>query len=394
MISLFRDIADSIRSRPGKTILSFTAIGTGMTVLVILFAMMAGLREKSRLLLTELGADVFAVLPASAAEAGLTLRQANLLAANMPRAVVAPVKNFSFRVPPMKEPFDVLASENRFNLLQHRPLVRGRTLDESDSAGLARNAVVTEQFERMSDCRMGDILLLGSVPFRVVGVVRSLEHNASRDISKPRLRIGSASVFIPLTTAHACFSRRQGNDAPLDAILVKNPPDLSMEATLTVCTHLLEAPAPGSMPVSFLTPDELLHKVRRLQAALSIGVGGVILLCVLLGGTTLASLMVAGVKERTMEIGLRRALGATPLDIALLFLAEGCFVCGTAAMAGIMIALPVLLVWPDSLPLSARLTWIGWIGPLLLAILLGALSALIPARQASAISPASALRND
>ena len=95
-----------------------------------------------------------------------------------------------------------------------------------------------------------------------------------------------------------------------------------------------------------------------------------------------------------MEIGLRRALGATAGQVALLFVLESCLVTGMAAVAGTVAA--ALLLWFTQYRFAAPVEMNGaaLILPILASLLLGFAFSYWPARMAARVSPAEALRND
>jgi putative ABC transport system permease protein len=120
----------------------------------------------------------------------------------------------------------------------------------------------------------------------------------------------------------------------------------------------------------------------------------VALLCLALGGTTLMSLMLANVRDRIPEIGLRRSLGAMPSDIAMLFVAEGCLVTAGASAAGIAAAGAVAALGAGAFPAPVTLGGTAVLIPALASVGLGAIFSWWPARMAARLPPAEALRND
>jgi putative ABC transport system permease protein len=120
----------------------------------------------------------------------------------------------------------------------------------------------------------------------------------------------------------------------------------------------------------------------------------VALLCLILGGATLMTLMMANIRDRIAEIGLRRALGAMPGDIASLFVIEACVITGSASLAGTVTAALLIVLGRGHTTLVFDLNIITLATPVIISLLLGVVFSYIPARMASHISPADALRND
>lgn len=121
-------------------------------------------------------------------------------------------------------------------------------------------------------------------------------------------------------------------------------------------------------------------------------VGGVSLLSLVLGGTVLMSMMVANIRDRVAEIGLRLALGAARHEIALLFVVEAAVVTAIAGVVGTLGAHLIMFLLRQYIPVPVAFGAASWFIPLAIAMLVGIVSAYFPARSAAKIEPAQALR--
>jgi putative ABC transport system permease protein len=123
--------------------------------------------------------------------------------------------------------------------------------------------------------------------------------------------------------------------------------------------------------------------------ALFLGLGAVALL---VGGLGIANVMLMAVLERRSEIGLRRALGATRGHIVGQFLAEALLLASFGGIAGVLLGAAVSAAYATSQGWLVALPWIGVVGGIGLAVVMGAVAGLYPAIRAARTAPTEALR--
>jgi ABC-type antimicrobial peptide transport system permease subunit len=104
------------------------------------------------------------------------------------------------------------------------------------------------------------------------------------------------------------------------------------------------------------------------------------------------SLMVANVRDRVTEIGLRRALGATRNDISFMFIYEAFLISGTAAVMGIVVTHLLLLLFKNAIPVPLKMGITSMFLPFAAAVILSICFSYWPAKLAARIEPAEALR--
>jgi len=398
MIRLLRDIGEGIRSQPGRTGLSFLAIMLGSLTLAVLTAVLNGLAAKSQRMLREFGGQVVALLaPADnggARAPSLTADTADLLARNLPEAVVSAARHYEAFAPGSTRPFAIVAADPNLARVRGWRMLQGRFLDTGDVQRRERHAVLSDGLSRGGFAHVGDWITLGGVRFQVIGVVDSSGTALVGAVDSPLVATGERVAYVPLTMIPVWLNERTEPGRAVDAVWIRLPDGAPFDRGRARIARLLAAPGWGAGGVTWVTPETILRGVRRLQRTIDLSVGSITLLTLLLGGITLMSLMVANVRERVTEIGLRRALGATPWDIAALFVVEACLLTLTAAAAGAAAAQWLLgraLAVPEiPLLLDARV----WLVPLAAALVVGVLFSYIPARMAARISPAAALRSE
>ena len=389
------DVWDGLRTRRLRTGLSLVALALGMTALTAVLAIVGGLRAKSADLIRELGVQVFAVVPPGASAGGapspLTEADLDLLRSNLPTCDVTGFAHFQTAAPGVDAPVAVLASDERLCAVRQWRVVSGRNLDGDDCRHNERYAVLTAELQHRLGCTLGQTVTLLNVPFTVVGVIAT--GNGALDLAENRAALAPPlCAVVPRGAARLWQTQNQVRQHALDAIFVRVAAAPEMERMALAAQRVLDGPDRHAGDLGWITPATLVRDLRRFQLIVTLIAGSIGTLCLLLGGVTLMSLMVANVRERLNEIGLRRALGATPRDVAGLFLLEGWLVTGLAAAAGTRTACLLLrgaalfVAVPYELGAATLLT------PLIAALGLGAVSSYEPARLAARVAPAEALR--
>jgi len=393
--ALLRDVWDGIRVQPGRIGLSFMAIGVGITALTVLVAVLGGLQQRSEQMLQEFGADVFALVQKkSGGRKRLRREHVDMLAVNLPHCVVTGIRKQRVPTYGTAKEVEVIMTDAQFLNVRQWPLVSGRFLDARDIRARQRSLVVSRALSRKWNWNPGDTVSLKETPFTVVGVVDPGGGLLEVEEADSSASLGDQVVFVPAEIPTYWLDRIDITPDAVHALFVRVERSGEFDASLKKAQRLMAQPEYEVKGLEWITPDTLLKRIRRLQQTIRLTVGSIAMLCLVLGGTTLMSLMVANVRDRVSEIGLRRALGATPWDVASLFLLEACLVTGVAGIAGSLITHIILSLLQGRFPVPLRLGWISMLLPLMVSILLGAIFSYAPARAAAHVAPSEALRND
>jgi ABC-type antimicrobial peptide transport system permease subunit len=343
-----------------------------MTSLTILLAVMGGLRQKSRD--EDMGANVFVILPGEKTEVidgELNLDKREMLSASLDSTSVAAARTYSLRVANFAQPVRVFAVEDAYFSIHDTSPSAGRLLDDFDHTRAARVAVVSDTLAYEANWQLGQSIYLGQALFTIVGIIERPGTALEKETSD--------KSFVP--------------DDTVDLIEVKAKGSSELEATVAAARRLLVGRS-DTDPYTWITPASILKNVTRLEQIIGLTAGSVAILCLVLGGTTLMSLMVANVRDRILEIALRQTIGATPREIAALFVVESCIVTLCGSIVGISFALILISLSSGHFTLPIHLGPGGVLIPLLTAVAMGMCFSYLPAKMAMAITPAEALRND
>ena len=271
--------------------------------------------------------------------------------------------------------------------LRNFEVERGRAIVDADGTELRRVAVVGPFVrERLSGARslVGKTLRLGGVPFSVVGELRA--KGAGSDGSNL-----DDQILIPFATAIRRFENVES--ASMLLVQAREPeamrPAMDAVRGLLRVAHYLE---PGARDDFDMLETIRQNAAREMSGRWMRGLARILMIVTLaLGAVGVFAVIYLNVKERTGEIGLRMALGATRTSIAMLFLVEACLLSLLGGVAGLGIG--TLLVFA----LRAATAWTIAIdtGAVLLALFVsgatGLVCSLVPAWRASLVMPARTL---
>jgi putative ABC transport system permease protein len=217
--------------------------------------------------------------------------------------------------------------------------------------------------------------------FTVVGILDPIELAPNIDRSA-LIGLPIAATLFEAEESPTLIYARTNEDLPDD--------QARFDATRTIIAATIAPQAPSEVAVS--RPSDLLQARSSTEAAftgLLLGLGAVALL---VGGVGIANVMVISVIERRIEIGVRRALGATKRHIRLQFIVESALLSLLGGIAGVVIGATITAGyansrgWVISVPVSALALGVC------AALIIGALAGLYPAARAASLDPAEAVR--
>jgi putative ABC transport system permease protein len=380
-------VANKLRS-------SLTMLGVviGVAAVVVLVALGAGAKHEVEQQVEGLGSNIIIVVPgkfelgSAPSISRLTLDDVGLLGRVVgdERRIAVSVASGETVSVGRRERFVTVngVNENVPNVFD-RPLARGEYISQSDVDTRRRVAVLGSDVARRV---FGDVDPLGrqvsiaGVRFRVIGVFEKVgsTFGVERD----------SEVHIPVTAAQRLF----GVDR-IDALAVKAPRADDVEPLQDELTAALRDKYDGE-EFSAVTQTQILGTIGRILALLTLVLSAIAAISLLVGGVGVSNIMLVSVRERTREIGLRKALGARQRDILLQFLIEAVLLCTVGGLIGIGLGVGSSVLVAAASPLPAVISW--W-SPLLafsVSAAVGVFFGVAPARRAGRLDPVVALRTE
>jgi macrolide transport system ATP-binding/permease protein len=271
-------------------------------------------------------------------------------------------------------------------------LSAGRFFTTADQVSQARIAVVGHGIASRlgGDNVIGRDILLGGNPYRIVGVL------ANRNVDIRGLEATGASdanhdLLIPLETLlHR--TRFLEMRSELDEIQLQlASEDLLYDAGAAI-SRLLRVAHASQDDFSLVVPLDLLKQKQQSQRLLDVLTVCVSSIALIVGGIGIMNIMLASVRERIREIGIRRAVGATRSDILYQFLTESIVIALTGGLIGIGLAFVVVAATCTAFDLPIVVSPTMVIVSVVASTATGLLFGLYPAAQAAAENPVEALR--
>ena len=406
----FRTGLEAVRTHRLRSGLTVLGIMIGIAAVILTVGLGQGAQDQVSSEINALGTNLLTVSPGSSTSAAgirggfgsastLTRTDANALSSKTVApdiGAVAPVVSSSATLTDAVNSNNwtttVNGSTPSWEVVRSRSVTQGRFIDNQDVAQHTAVAVLgsttaSELFSGLDP--VGQTVDVSGVPMTVIGVLDTVGSTSSSTTSNQ-----DDQVIVPISTA----TQRLFGSTSLSSILVQATSSSTLSAAYqeadTELLALHDITTPASADFTIASEASLVSTATSVDRTLTILLGGVAGISLLVGGIGVMNIMLVSVTERIREIGLRKALGATPSLIRRQFLIEASALGLTGGALGAVLAVLGAWLLPHAIGYPITLSALASAGALAVAIAIGLVFGVYPASRAARLAPIDALRSE
>lgn len=375
-----------------RTALTLLGIVIGVASVVVMLAVGEGSKRQVMAQMAAFGSNILYLngKPASLGEQAGTITLDDVAAiGQLPQVKhVMPVigEKMMVRHGNNSQRFYVGGNNTGFPEIFNWPAVQGGFYTDADEANAAAVAVIGQKVrEKMlapGRDPVGQYLLIGNVPFQVVGILAAKGASSGDQDSDGRIVVPYSAAAIRL------FGQRDP-----DYIAVAALDSTRVNEAEAAIDKLLRQRHNGRQDFELTNDAALIQAEARTQNSLALMLGAIAAISLLVGGIGVMNIMLMTVRERTREIGIRMATGARQRDILRQFLSEAVMLSMVGGLAGIALALAIgggLMLAEVAVAFALP----AMLGAFACAVVTGIVFGFMPARKAARLDPVKALTSE
>ncbi|MDR1508558.1 MAG: ABC transporter permease [Synergistaceae bacterium] len=404
MFELFRTAISSLWANKTRSILTMLGIVIGVGAVIAMVAIGNGAGEEMADVISGMGVNMIMIFPGTPNSGG-----ARMSAGSGARLTLSDIRAIEDEcwsiqaVAPQITTGSQIIFENRnwassvtgttpgFFSIREYQAERGRLLDDEDERNAAKVAVlgstlVRELFSGVDP--IGKSIRIRNIPFEVVGTLAAKGQSAMGPDQDD-------TVVIPITTAQRRLTRSSFADS-INMAFVQAKDVSMLESAMSEITgllrqrHRLAPDAENDFSLGNMT--DVINSLSQSTRVMTLLLGSVASISLIVGGIGIMNIMLVSVTERTREIGIRMAIGASAFDIRVQFLLEAMLLSLVGGIIGILlgygasVVVAQLLEWPAPISGGSIALAAGF------SCFIGVFFGFYPAWKASSLRPIDALR--
>jgi putative ABC transport system permease protein len=390
LLELLRLSLSRLRTSRLRAALTMLGVIIGVASVVALVGVGQGTTSNITTRLAGLGTNLLTISPTGGGSTStLTLEDSDAIAQLADIGGVAPEisTNLTVSVGRATTTTSVIGTTTAYPSVRAYDVWQGSFLTDASVAQDLRVAVLgatTATNLGLTETDLGTQISVGGLPFRVIGILQPKGGSGFQDPDD--------QVLVPIGAVQKYFV---GGDTVRTIGVSVTDPDQMTAASAAITTLLRDRHDLGPTDTSdfnVFNQTQLLAAASSISATLTLLLGGIASISLVVGGIGIMNIMLVSVRERTREIGIRKAVGARGRDILAQFLVEALTLSLLGGLIGIVVGLVV------SAGIGQLAGWGFTFNPetiaaaVLFSLAVGVVFGVWPARQAARLDPISALR--
>jgi putative ABC transport system permease protein len=390
LLELLRLALSRLRTSRLRAALTMLGVIIGVASVVALVGVGQGTTSNITSRLASLGTNLLTISPSGGSSAHpLSLDDADAIGKVEGVAAVAPELQTSVTVDAGTQTTttSLVGTSADYALVRAYDVWQGSFLTDATVASGLRVAVLgatTASDLNLDQTAIGSTISVDGLPFEVIGI---LQPKGGAGFNNP-----DDQVLVPLAAVHKYFIG--GNDVRTIGVSVAE--DADMTTVTNDITALLrdrhELAATDTADFQVFNQTQLLDAATSITATLTLLLGGIASISLIVGGIGIMNIMLVSVRERTREIGIRKAVGARGRDILAQFLIEALTLSLLGGLIGIAVGFGVSALIGQLAGWGVQFSLSTVAAAVLFSLAVGVVFGVWPARQAARLDPIQALR--
>jgi putative ABC transport system permease protein len=399
---IFHVALQAIRANKLRSFLTMLGIIIGVGAVITMVALGSGAQKSVQARIQALGPTLLSIYPGQSFRGGvaimfdqrasLTVDDADSLAASaryVKGVVPELTRNFQVKRGGLNANVNIVGTTPNYPTVKNYTFTAGRMFTAGEDESRRRYAVlgsaIPEMFNANGAAMIGQEVQIRGIPFEIIGVLAS--KGSAMGFGNP-----DEQILIPLQTArYRIMGTNRLRSITVDAASVPQM-TLAMIEIERVMRREHKIRPGGENDFQIRNQSDILATFQQTTETFTYLLAGIAAVSLFVGGIGIMNIMLVSVTERTREIGVRKALGATRFNIMFQFLVEALVLCLVGGVIGILfgalgaVGLSKIAHWNTSISIFAILI------AFLFSALVGLFFGLWPARRAAALDPIVALR--